>query len=836
MSRSVSRALVAIGLALPALGMGSWVLHATATDPRIAFLGGAGQARWIVYPRPADAKAHPLVETTAVFRRTFLVSRSPERATLEVRAFRGPNVALNGQLLTLSSTSGGWKDARRVDISRLLRTGENVVEVAVSNDVGPPALQLSLEGDGLALVSDTSWDASLAGATWCKAADATAPPPGRRFDPDGVVPAPLAALLGQGGWLLALAALAGVAAILGLRVGPRIPPTSPWPLLGVACGLGLIWSALVIRSVDAVPIQLGFDAPQHLEYVDYVVQRHALPLADEGWQMFQPPLYYVLAAATLVAAGFDRVEPEAIGALRALGWAIGVVQILLMALVLRRMVPGRPGAQAGGLLVASLLPCALTLQLYPTNEGLLAALSTGALLATLVILQDGAARNGRFALVGLLLGLAMLAKFSALLLLPPVLGTLLLHARAEQGGERSRRLAGVGVTVAVALVICGWHYGRVWARFGTPFVGGWEARPGLGWWLDPGYRSVEHFLRFGRVLADPLFAGFGGFWDGIYSTMWGDGMLSGLASTSPVPPWWSVTPQSAGYLLALLPMGLALVGLAASVRSAVVGQGRAGALLPSLAALTLGAQLLMSLKVPAVAQDKASYGLLALVALGAFVARGLEAASRVGRWLPAVALAGLGVWAANGVAAFWPRPASPAARATRALERLGRGDMAAAEAELRAGLAAEPGSWPLRVALARVLLERDASPGEIGGLLEGTPPEAGRAQRHLVLAYLADRWGDGAGARREAGRAVAADPDCAEALELLAGLQSAAGQVADAIATWREVLRLEPFSRTAHASLAHLYLRLGDQLAAATHQGYAERLGQGAASARSRAR
>src|SRR5512146_2092683 len=118
MYRPLVKALIAIGLALSVLGIGGWILHLTIADPGTAFLGGGGQARWIIYPRPADTKAHPLVEMGATFRRSFQVAGSPARAVLEIRAFRRSSVSLNGTTVPIPPRSS-WKEVHRIDVAHL---------------------------------------------------------------------------------------------------------------------------------------------------------------------------------------------------------------------------------------------------------------------------------------------------------------------------------------------------------------------------------------------------------------------------------------------------------------------------------------------------------------------------------------------------------------------------------------------------------------------------------------------------------------------------------------------------------------------------------------------
>src|SRR5262249_7460061 len=122
----------------------------------------------------------------------------------------------------------------------------------------------------------------------------------------------------------------------------------------------------------------------------------------------------------------------------------------------------------------------------------------------------------------------------------------------------------VGITLLVCLALSGWHYWRVWSAFGTPFVGTYDTSSGFRWWQDPGHGPMAPFWRFGRALEDPFFSGFSGYADGLYSTLWGDGLFSGESSLEKRPPWrWDL--MAAGYALALLPAGAMMLGTLAAL-------------------------------------------------------------------------------------------------------------------------------------------------------------------------------------------------------------------------------------------------------------------------------
>ena len=107
--------------------------------------------------------------------------------------------------------------------------------------------------------------------------------------------------------------------------------------------------------------------------------------------------------------------------------------------------------------------------------------------------------------------------------------------RRPDDGNGGRVRAGLGdagpaLAVGLGLAVCGWHYARVWHHFGTPLVGNWSAASGMAWWQDPGYRVAGDYLSFGGPLYAPAYAGYHGVWDGLYSTLWGDGLQGGKSA------------------------------------------------------------------------------------------------------------------------------------------------------------------------------------------------------------------------------------------------------------------------------------------------------------------
>src|SRR5437667_289567 len=545
----------AIGVAAFA-GVGLSVLTWIAwNDPAINFLSRDKRAEWIVFPAAVDAHAHWFASLDATFRREFVLTDRPATARLGVRAMRGADVRIHGGPIRFPSNRN-WKGIVSVDVAGQLQGGSNVIEARVFNHNGPPALWLTLNTDQLSLRSDKTWEVSFAGSSWRHAALAAAaktPGPGNSIaGGEGTFDA----LKKVWPFWIVLIVIASVSIFIWNLILKNC--TTRWlekTLLLVLAGL---WLLLFWNNSRLLPFHAGFDAKEHLKYINYIQEHRALPLANEGWEMYQPPLYYLIAAASLSACKLSINDPASILLLRLIGAFLGIAQFIFVFLSLRLLFSARTAFV--GLLLAAFLPMHVYLAQYVTNEMLAATLATATLYACLRLLKSDTPSASQFAWVGFTLGATMLAKATTVLLLPIAIAAIagkLAYTRARLAVS----LRNLGLLLTICLTVCGWHYARIWLRFGTPLLGNWDVVSGFTWWQDPGYHTATDYLRFGRSLAHPLFSGFAGFADGIYSTLWGDALCGGASSLSFA---WNRQPMVAGYLWAVIPTALILVGVRAA--------------------------------------------------------------------------------------------------------------------------------------------------------------------------------------------------------------------------------------------------------------------------------
>jgi tetratricopeptide (TPR) repeat protein len=778
-------------------------------DPAISFLRHDKRAEWIVFPAAVDAHAHWFASLDAIFRREFTLTNRPATAHLSLYAMRRAEVRLNGVPVRFPP-NGNWKEIKSIDVAEQLHAGTNVIEVRVFNYNGPPALWLTLTTDQLSLRTDKSWKVSFAASSWRQAtlaAAAKTPGPGNSIaGGEGTFDAakriwPL--------WI-ALIAIASVGTFLwNLSFKKFTPRRLEKAILLVVAG---VWVLLFWNNARLLPFHAGFDSKEHLKYINYIQEHRALPLPNEGWEMYQPPLYYLIAAGALSACKLSTSDPGSILVLRLIGAFMGIAQFVLVFLTLRLLFPARVAFV--GLLLAAFLPMHLYLAHYVTNEMLAAALTTTTLYLCLRLLKSDALRASDFAWLGLALGAAMLSKATSILLLPIAIAAIvgkLAYARAPVAIS----LRNLALLLAICLAVCGWHYVRIWLRFGTPLLGNWDVISGFTWWQDPGYHTAADYLRFGRSLLHPLFSGFAGFADGIYSTLWGDGLCGGVSSLASA---WNQQPMMAGYLWALIPTAFIFIGAVVAIIQFIRKPSSELFALLGFSGLIVLALNFMTLKIPSYAQAKAFYGLSALTPLCFFGALGWETLTYRNGRLRFVLGTLILVWAINSLAAYWIVPSvAQHLYAAKALATEDQIDRAVAEAAK--AVDTDPSDAIARGSHALGLTELGRDDEAIKEAERAIDLSPNDSAAHLDLA-ISIRRRDPQRAIAEARRAIEVGPEDSSAYQFLMDCLVESQRFTEAAELGREWLAVSPYDAAAHSALGSALAENSDLLSAAQHLGY----------------
>src|SRR5262249_28592869 len=104
-----------------------------------------------------------------------------------------------------------------------------------------------------------------------------------------------------------------------------------WIDLGALVPVVVLFGTVIIavyRRFDG----RGFDFEGHLDYLRYVDLSAALPLANQGWQFYQPPAYYVISVVAFEAMhrlGWPGGLTEAARAVATASWGLeGIVAVV----------------------------------------------------------------------------------------------------------------------------------------------------------------------------------------------------------------------------------------------------------------------------------------------------------------------------------------------------------------------------------------------------------------------------------------------------------------------------------------------------------------------------
>jgi hypothetical protein len=320
--------LCALGVLI--VGFCSWQCW---RDPQISFLPSDARAEWITFPTPFDPSAHNTARIDTIFRRDFVLQQAGP-AQLYLRAAKQLEVRINDKRVDLH-VRRNWKAISSEEAGPFLRSGQNTIEARVFNDDAPPTLWLVLQTDEAKIRTDQDWDASCAGSSWRKAALASRPRLPGAGNPVGRSERTWTAFTRIWPiWIcfagIALVTLGGSFWWVGReRAKSFVLSTRGGVVLIVI--LAVFWLALFCNNARLIPYSIGFDAQAHADYIKYVQERHSLPLPNEGYEMFQPPLYYALSALVLSSCGLTVNDHSGILLLRFFTTLLGIANFTLVA-------------------------------------------------------------------------------------------------------------------------------------------------------------------------------------------------------------------------------------------------------------------------------------------------------------------------------------------------------------------------------------------------------------------------------------------------------------------------------------------------------------------------
>jgi 4-amino-4-deoxy-L-arabinose transferase-like glycosyltransferase len=216
-----------------------------------------------------------------------------------------------------------------------------------------------------------------------------------------------------------------------------------------------VFAGFAIAYTRITPIGASPDELSHLTYINGIAEHLRLPPAGEPERQ-QPPLYYLLGAIVAKLSGDDaRV-------IRLVSVVFGVLTLLVVYAVGRRLFPSRPLLAVGAAALVGLLPEAQYLA-GAVNDDNLAWLAGALLVLAGVIVMQSERLSPRLALgVGLTVALAVLAKETVWALAALLLVLVAVRFARQLGATQ------VAALVLPVVLFAGWWFVRNAVVFGSP--------------------------------------------------------------------------------------------------------------------------------------------------------------------------------------------------------------------------------------------------------------------------------------------------------------------------------------------------------------------------------
>jgi hypothetical protein len=614
-------------------------------SPEVVFLANRAGAQWIKYDSEFQLEAKPASKTQCQYKYVFNTSKEISNARIAVQALKRCQIFLDGvNIFSSAYEFDHWKKTHDIEVPFAVNAGTHEIIIIVTSENSYPAVIAYSET--LPVKTGAGWFASIDGKSWWPAAPASEikqPAESREF------PSATAALIVIMPYLAVVFLMTFIISLLGGMQEDRSQKVSRWrpePSL-VRWALLVSWAALAINNMFRLNFQVGSDIMGHTAYIDYIVIKGSLPLASDGWEMFQPPLNYMLSAP-LYALLIKFLDLSwIVKMLRIIPIICGLLQIEIVYRAARLVFAQRKDLQIIAIVAGSLLPIHTYTCQVVSNEPLAGCfISLMVLLCMSLVMPAQKERKYRyFVLLGFVWGLALLSKTTAILFAPVMIIVLLYHTRLAQRSLKSAMKPAV-IIFGVSLLIAGWYYLRNYIVFGSPLV--FNQTLGTLWWQDQSYRTWSQVLSFGQSLVHPVYAGVKGFGDTIYSTLWLDGFNSGLADFIP----WNENFMIAGALLALLPSLFILTGVIfAGINKTSIYRNTVVFSIGTIA-LFLAATMDVYIRFPVYSTAKASYTLGLLPCYAILIAAGAEPFLR-NKIIRSLTLALFACWAFAAYAAYF---------------------------------------------------------------------------------------------------------------------------------------------------------------------------------------
>ncbi len=578
-------------------------------SPQIEFLRPALRGKWITHPNPPIDFQQSSTCPNVIFYRDFQLDEIPEKEKIRVTAMRSFWIRVNNEPIPFDPPNS-WKSSIHINLVPYLQSGQNTIRIQVGGPKNPPALLV--EGRRL-LRSGENWQVALKPdlSDLSAASIALQDEHYLNSNPNPIRQSTFFVFYLIG--FLAYSALGVVVLFIRPNETKFDQDTNLWKKHGFCFLLFLIAVIIQLHNVSTYAhTRSHFDWQGHVDYIQHIATHWKIPIATDGWEMFQPPLYYLISAVILKTSGGSLKAVQIFTTLTGLG------NLLFSWFLLCQVFPTQTRKRNLGFSVIAMLPMGFYMNSMVSNEIFSGSVISGTIvLSTYLLFKKGLTSYKASILIGLASGLGLLSKYTALFVLLSLL--LLLGLRFITRQITWKRIVTVICTVSLT---CGWLYGRNIVRFGDPFIGNWDEASGFHYEQSPGYRNVQFYTQFGSVFYHlPVRSRWVSFWDGKYGSMWTDTHGTFLNLSNP-------TTQLLGSLslwLALLPTLAIVFGFGYAIKFLIRHEwNHPYFVMVTTSVLTILSLVSFTMEIPTYSTIKAFFFLSMIPIIGVFAALGLE--------------------------------------------------------------------------------------------------------------------------------------------------------------------------------------------------------------------
>ncbi len=212
---------------------------------------------------------------------------------------------------------------------------------------------------------------------------------------------------------------------------------------------------LRVMYVIATPFRVrSYDVGGHIEYVDFILKEWAIPLASNGWEYHQPPIYYWMSALWIHLNGFiGRAGDMLYNDLQTFSLLLSVGTLFVCAWIGRLLFPAKTGRKGDVLflMLMAVMPGLVMFSSRFTNETLYHFLTFAGFGFILAWWKNGRMKDWYAAL--LLVIAASLSKISAAALFPVGLICFLVWKRMGW----KPKLVHLGVSMLIIAALFVWY-------------------------------------------------------------------------------------------------------------------------------------------------------------------------------------------------------------------------------------------------------------------------------------------------------------------------------------------------------------------------------------------